>query len=62
MVSGGGAGFTVTVNEPDELLPAGSAAVHWTVVVPIGNVLPDEGLQVIVNAEAASSGSVAVTV
>ena len=62
VVSGGGAGFTVTVNDPDELLPAGSVAMHWTVVVPIGNVLPDEGLQVIVNAEAASSGSVAVTV
>jgi hypothetical protein len=36
---------TVTVNDPLALFPCVSVAVHPTVVVPIGNVLPDAGEQ-----------------
>src|SRR5215216_1246180 len=39
-----GAGFTVTVNDAVEVLPALSVAVHVTVVVPIGNRLPEAGV------------------
>jgi hypothetical protein len=36
---------TVTVNEPEELLPSPSVALHETVVLPYGNADPDGGLQ-----------------
>ncbi len=51
---------TVTVNDPDELLPAASVAVQVTVVVPSGNVLPDAGEQTTTGD--GSLSSVAVTV
>ncbi len=35
---------TVTVNEPEDELPAASAAVTLTVVVPSANVEPDAAL------------------
>jgi hypothetical protein len=35
----------VTVNVHDALLPLSSVAVQVTVVTPIGNVLPDAGVQ-----------------
>jgi hypothetical protein len=40
-----GSGVTVTVNVSVASLPASSVAVHVTVVVPIGNVEPDSGVQ-----------------
>ena len=38
--------FTVTVNEHAAVLPDVSVAVHVTVVVPLTNVAPVAGLQV----------------
>ena len=61
VVSGGG-GVTVTLKLPDVLFPAGSEAVHRTLVVPTGKVLPEAGVHARFNVEGASSGSVAVTV
>lgn len=52
-------GGTVTVNDAPAPLPARSAALQLTVVVPIGNVDPDAGAQTATSAP--STGSVAVT-
>lgn len=41
-----GTSRTVTPNEPVTVLPAGFVAVQFTVVVAIGNVLPEEGVHV----------------
>jgi hypothetical protein len=41
-----GVALTITVNEPCELFPAASVALHDTVVVPIATRLPDGGLHV----------------
>jgi hypothetical protein len=43
-VSGGVVSFTVTVNVAFAVLPALSVAIHVTVVLPIGNVEPEDGL------------------
>lgn len=53
---------TVTVNDPDELLFAASVAVHVTVVVPSGNVLPEAGEQLTTGDGSRSSVAVAVYV
>jgi hypothetical protein len=37
---------TVTVNDPEPVFPWLSVAVQLTVVVPLGKVLPEGGLQV----------------
>jgi hypothetical protein len=61
VTAGGVVSRTVTVNVFAELvLPASSVAVQLTVVVVIGNVLPDGGAHEIVGV--ASTLSVAVTV
>jgi len=41
----GRAGFTVTVKVPEPMLPVASVAVHVTVVVPMGKVDPEGGVQ-----------------
>ncbi len=41
--TGGCTSFTVTVKVQVAVLPAASVAVAVTVVVPTGNVLPDDG-------------------
>src|SRR6478609_5456894 len=45
-VNDGGLFVTVTVNEPLALRPPLSVTVQFTVVVPIGNVEPDAGVQI----------------
>ena len=60
MVSTGGVvSPTVFVNVPVVLLPDASVAVHVIVVTPIGNMLPDGGLQVTVGDGSALSVAVA---
>ena len=54
-----GLSYVGTANAPDALFPAASAALHVTVVVPSGKVLPEAGLHV--TATATSTSSVAVT-
>src|SRR5262249_20546359 len=51
--------FTCTLKLAVAELPCVSVAVQVTVVVPIGNALPEAGLQI--SEETASSGSVADT-
>lgn len=51
--------LTTTGKLAVERLPAGSEALHETVVVPIANTLPDAGTQLTVGV---LSGSLAVTV
>jgi hypothetical protein len=58
--SGSVVSTTVTVNVHVAVLPASSVARHVTVVVPIGNVLPEAGEQA--TATAASQSSVATGV
>src|SRR5207253_789453 len=38
--------LTVTRNDADPVLPCASVALHWTIVVPNGNVAPAAGVQV----------------
>ena len=45
---------TVTANDPELVFPAASRAVQVTVVVAIGNVLPETGVHVTVGVETAS--------
>ena len=54
--------MTTTWKLPVAVLPAGSVALQFTVVVPMGKVLPEEGEQLMVNWLGGLSGSVAVTV
>jgi hypothetical protein len=60
--AGPAASVTVTVNKPDAELPCRSLAEHATVVVPIGNVLPEAGVQVTGTAPSIASIAVAVNV
>ena len=48
VITGGILSTTVTVNAQIAVLPAASVAVAITVVVPIGNVLPETGLKLTV--------------
>ena len=41
---------TVTPNVHELMFPASSVAVHVTVVIPIGNVLPEAGAHVTIGA------------
>jgi hypothetical protein len=50
---------TRIVNEPVAVLPAASVAEQFTVVVPIENVEPDAGEQVVVGAGGFASVAVA---
>jgi hypothetical protein len=51
--------LTVTVKEAEPVFPCESVAVHVTVVVPTGKVLPEAGLQVGVSAPSTVSLAVA---
>ena len=44
-IFGGSSSLTVTVNEQLSLFPAASVATDLTVVVPLGNVEPDAGVE-----------------
>jgi hypothetical protein len=44
-MAGGCVSLTVTVNAQEEEFPDASLTVQATVVVPFGNVEPDEGVQ-----------------
>jgi hypothetical protein len=50
---------TVTVKEAEPVFPCESVALHMTVVVPTGNLLPDEGLHVGVSGPSTMSFAVA---
>ncbi len=45
LIEGACVSFTVTVNKHAVVLPDPSVAVHVTVVVPFGKLVPDAGLQ-----------------
>ena len=59
--TGATSSLTVTVNVPVDLLPLKSVDVQVTVVVPIGNVEPDGGVQVTAGWGLDGSSSVAAT-
>ena len=52
--------FTVMGNVPTAALPDPSVAVHVTIVVPSGNVVPEAGTQTGVTAPATASRADAV--
>jgi hypothetical protein len=52
--------FTVTTKLPLDVFPARSVAVQATLVFPIGNILPEDGLQI--STGDGSSASDAVTI
>jgi hypothetical protein len=60
LISGSVVSCTITLNDADALLPAASVAVQVTVVVPIGKVEPDGGVQTGVIAPSTVSLAVAV--
>ena len=53
---------TVAVNVPLELLPDASLAVHVSIVVPIGKIVPEARLHASVTAGSAASDAVAMKV